>query len=134
MVWLYVALGVLGLILLITGILMLVFRNKKKDRCTVESTAKIIDVKVKQEKDDEPVVYCPIYEYEYEGKEYKVDDSKEYKKMPKKGKKIKIYINSEKPKEYYVKSFGKTMTSLLFAVLGAILIILAIVLFFVVGV
>ncbi len=134
MVWLYVALGVLGLILLLTGILMLVFRNKKKDRCTVESTAKIIDVKVKQEKDDEPVVYCPIYEYEYEGKEYKVDDSKEYKKMPKKGKKIKIYINPEKPKEYYVKSFGKTMTSLLFAVLGAILIILAIVLFFVVGV
>lgn len=132
--WLYLALGVFGLILLIAGILMLVFRNKKKDRCTVQSTAKLCDVKVKQEKDDEPVVYCPIYEYEYEGKEYKAEDSKEYKKMPKKGKKITIYINPEKPKEYFVKSFAKTMTSIVFIALGAILAVMAVVLYFTMGV
>ncbi|MBQ8247776.1 MAG: DUF3592 domain-containing protein [Lachnospiraceae bacterium] len=133
MVWLYVALGSFGLILLIAGVLVLVFRNKKKDRCTVQSIAKICDVKVKQEDDDKPVVYCPIYEYEYEGKEYKVEDSKEYKKMPKKGKKITIFINPEKPKEYFLKSFGKTLTSIVFIILGAILAVMAIVLYFTVG-
>ena len=134
MVWLYVVLGGFGLILLIVGILMLVFRNKKKDRCTIQSIARVCDVKVKQEKDDEPVVYCPVYEYEYNGKEYKAEDSKEYKKMPKKGKKLTIYINPEKPKEYYVKSFAKTMTSIIFIVLGAILMVMAIVLYFTIGV
>ncbi|MBE5885544.1 MAG: DUF3592 domain-containing protein [Lachnospiraceae bacterium] len=134
MVWLYVALGGFGLILLIAGILMLVFRNKKKERCTVKSVAKVVDVKVKQEKEDEPVVYCPVYEYEYEGKEYKADDDKEYKKMPKKGKKITIYINPEKPKEYFVKSFAKTMTSIVFIALGAILVVMSIVLYFTAGV
>ncbi len=132
--WLYLALGVFGLILLIVGILMIVFRSKKKGRCTVKSTAKVCDVKVKQEDDDKPVVYCPVYEYEYEGKEYKADDSKEYKKMPKKGKKITIYVNPEKPKEYFVKSFGKTMTSIIFAILGAILVVMSIVLYFTAGV
>ena len=134
MAWLYVVLGGFGLILLIVGILMLVFRNKKKDRCTIQSIARVCDVKVKQEKDDEPVVYCPVYEYEYNGKEYKAEDSKEYKKMPKKGKKLTIYINPEKPKEYYVKSFAKTMTSIIFIVLGAILMVMAIVLYFTIGV
>lgn len=134
MAWLYVVLGGFGLILLIVGILMLVFRNKKKDRCTIQSIARVCDVKVKQEKDDEPVVYCPVYEYEYNGKEYKAEDSKEYKKMPKKGKKLTIYINPEKPKEYYVKSFAKTMTSIIFIVLGAILMVMAIVLYFTMGV
>ena len=134
MAWLYVVLGGFGLILLIAGILIIVFRSKKKGRCTVQSTAKICDVEVKQKDDDEPVVYCPVYEYEYEGKEYKAEDSKEYKKMPKKGKKMTIYINPEKPKEYYVKSFGKTLTSIVFIILGAILTVMAIVLYFTVGV
>ena len=134
MAWLYGVLGGFGLILLIAGILMIVFRSKKKGRCTVKSTAKICDVEVKQKDDDEPVVYCPVYEYEYEGKEYKAEDSKEYKKMPKKGKKMTIFINPEKPKEYYIKSFGKTMTSIVFIILGAILSVMAIVLYFTVGV
>lgn len=134
MAWLYAVLGGFGLILLIVGILMIVFRSKKKGRCTVQSTTRICDVEVKQKDDDEPVVYCPVYEYEYEGKEYKAEDSKEYKKMPKKGKKLTIFINPEKPKEYYIKSFGKTMTSIVFIILGAILSVMAIVLYFMVGV
>lgn len=132
--WLYLVLGVFGLILLLVGVLMIVFRSKKKGRCTVKSIAKVCDVKVKQEKDDEPVVYCPVYEYEYEDKEYKAEDSKEYKKMPKKGKKLTIYINPEKPKEYYIKSFAKTMTGVVFTALGAILAVMSIVLYFTTGV
>ena len=34
MAWLYAVLGGFGLILLIVGILMIVFRSKKKGRCT----------------------------------------------------------------------------------------------------
>ena len=45
-----------------------------------------------------------------------------------------IYINPEKPKEYYIKSFGKTLTSIVFIILGAILTVMAIVLYFTVGV
>lgn len=134
MVWMYVALGGVGLILVLVGILLIFLRNKKKDRCVYKSTAKICDAKGYNGDAEERTMYHAVYEYEYGGKIYCDESTVGSSIKPKIGKKVTIYINPEKPKEYYMKSFAKSFTNILLTGLGVIFIVLAIVLYFVIGV
>lgn len=133
MIWMYVALGGVGLILLIIGSILIFFRKRKKERCEYKSTAVICDAKGYHGGDLQKT-YHAVYEYEYGGKKYYKESPVGISKMPKIGKEVDVYINPNKPKEYYIKSFGITFSYWLLVVLGVIFIILTIVLYFLIGV
>lgn len=134
MIWMYVGLGAAGLIMLLVGILMIVLRSKKKDRCALRCKGKICDVKTYHGSGKEKDLHHAIYEYEYDGKTYTHESNVASSKMPKVGKEVTIYINPEKPKEYYMKSFSRTFANILVTGLGVVFIVLTIILYFTVGV
>lgn len=133
MIWLYASFGGIGMILLIVGILMVVFENRKKERCAYESTAVICDAKKYHRGIDDPRMYYAIYEYEYGGKIYHNESKNGSSIKPTIGQKVTIHINPNKPEEYYIKSVAKIFVYFLLIGLGIIFIGLAVILFLVVG-
>ena len=97
-----IMLVIIGIIVLAFLGLLFVVRNDniRKTMCTRKISAKIKDLKKKRSK--QGWIFCPTYEYEFNGKIYNVySKSRKYKDNIMLGKCENIYINPSKPSQIY---------------------------------
>ena len=105
--------------------------NKAKEVCTVEVSAKVIDMK-RGSGDD---TSTPVYRYEYNGQQYTYSSSI-YTNMPKyhTGDEVDIMISPDDPSVVYVPGDTNTrMFSLVFIVIGSVMIVMGVVVFAVIA-
>lgn len=92
------------LVFVIAGIAMIfipvIFNNKLKKICTITVNAKIVDYKCTYS-DNRKKLYCPIYEFEFNGKKYEVSNNK-YSNFDNKPIEtiINLKINPDNPNEF----------------------------------
>lgn len=100
---------VIALLILITlsiifgtiGVVYIIKSIKKKNRCSKEVVAEVIDIDTDK---SNGITYTPIYSYNYNGKEYRSRSSISSSNINVGiGDKVKLKINPNKPKETYTK-------------------------------
>lgn len=123
MIWL-LSFGGIGMVLLLCGIAMLAWEDRKKKRC-VEKCEGVI-CSAKRYYSDHRHMYCPIYEYEYGNEVYRRESFVSSNAQPKIGKKVTLYINPDKPEEYYTKSVIMKMIEGIFISIGVIFIVIGV--------
>ncbi len=94
---------ILFLVFLLSGSLIALvipghMHNVQK-RCTQDVMSTITDVKVIS--DDDSTTYKPVYEFEYNGIQFKVTPSYSTSSRPTVGQAVTLYINPDKPEEFY---------------------------------
>ncbi len=100
-----------------TIILHTISINKyNKTYCTESVMAECIEVK--SQYDEGTKLYCPVYSFYYNGKAYEVCNE-EYNNVvvPKINEKYEIFINPDKPTEYYTQSSAKSFVKIFLGVL-----------------
>lgn len=123
----------LGLFIIAGIYLLMMYANAYllKKKCTRLVYAKCIEVKEKVLRNKENrrrnnVGYCPVYEFYYNGMTYEVCNN-EYLNMiqPEVGKTYEIYVNSNKPKQYYEPKSSKK-SSKVYVIIGTAFIVTAV--------
>ncbi len=122
-------LGVLYLILRVLYLMLktIISTNKQKQRCKYKIKATVVDMLTKRG-DKGKTLYSPVYKYSYLGKEYTVHEDIYRNSISLKiGDNTDIFINENKPDEFYIKHPEDTI---MFIVIGAMFIVIAICIFY----
>lgn len=125
---------VVAAVMFLVGLLVILFSNRKKKRCTQPVDATIVDVS-RDVSDDgnghKQVSYSPTYEYTYDGQTYKKTSSRSYssKFRIKVGTVKQIKINPNKPTEIMDKGTAANVFSGLLLMVIAIVIVVILIIF-----
>lgn len=103
------------------GIFVMSFENRDKRECTIPVNSRVIDL-VASSSSSSGRTYAPVYEFEFEGRTYKVQSNSYSSPCPfSVGEEVKIYVDPDDPKHIYSPKDKTTLTvAIVFIAIGAV--------------
>ena len=118
----------LGAAFLLPALILALIAGNRKRKCTVNTNAVVMDVKVRNSGDD-GLTFYPVYEYYAGGVRYTGVGASSSHHVPQKNTVIPVMYNPRNPKQSYIQGYDNKIYRILisvFAVIGAIPIIICI--------
>lgn len=117
----------IGIAFLITAVLINIFRQRKKKRCSFKTSAIITGIDHFGRTSQSKAHNYGVYEYEYEGRTYYKRSYVGTTAHPTMGKTLNAYVNPDKPQECIIEGWVSALGIGLFSGFGILFIILGIV-------